>query len=156
MQRVMGKLPTIPEYYKEFIDSSVDLNWQPKQCCPFHKEDTPSFSYSRDKGVWRCFGGCHCGGDVIELHRKNYKLRSRKEAEKSLYDLYGVPVVQCKTADIDRETVRDDVVEDNVIRLKALLLANCVERWLELDYVMSKYPVEILDIKELLSKWERG
>lgn len=61
-----------------------------------------------------------------------------------------------KTAEIDRELVRDNVVEDNVVRLKALLLANCIERWLELDYVMSKYPVEILDIKDLVSKWEGG
>lgn len=156
MPRVMGRMPTIPEYYKEFIDSSVDLLSEPKQCCPFHNEDTPSFSYSRDKGVWRCFGGCHCGGDVIELHRKNYKLGSRSDAEKSLHSLYGVTVKRVTSAEIDRETVRDDVIEDNAIRLKALLLANCPDRWLELDYVMSKYPLEIMDIQELISRWEKG
>jgi len=32
--------------------------------CPFHKDDTPSFSVSPEKGLWHCFG-CGAGGDVI-------------------------------------------------------------------------------------------
>ena len=49
---VKGRLPTIPEYYMDFINKNVDLTKEPKQCCPFHKEDTPSFSYSAMKKVW--------------------------------------------------------------------------------------------------------
>ena len=32
--------------------------------CPFHKDDTPSFWVSPEKGLWHCFG-CGAGGDVI-------------------------------------------------------------------------------------------
>ena len=87
-RKIVGRFPTIPEYYTLMINSSVDLIEEPKQCCPFHHEDTPSFSYSVSKNVWRCFGGCHTGGDVIELHRMNYHIRSREEAKQSLQRIF--------------------------------------------------------------------
>lgn len=148
-----GVLPTIPEYYREMINSNVDLTREPKQCCPFHKEDTPSFSYSAAKGVWRCFGGCKWGGDVIDLHQRNYGLRTRQEAEKSLNNLCGI----VKRVKLDTENkllfVNDSRVEDEQLYQKALRLANTVERWLELDYFMSQTPVEPSGLAGLLEKW---
>ncbi len=35
-------------------------------CCPFHQEDTPSFSVVSDQGFFYCFG-CHVGGDVFKF-----------------------------------------------------------------------------------------
>lgn len=35
-------------------------------CCPFHSERTPSFSVSRVKGMYKCFG-CGVTGDVIDF-----------------------------------------------------------------------------------------
>lgn len=37
-----------------------------KQCCPFHREKTPSFYISQSKQIFKCFG-CGKGGDVINL-----------------------------------------------------------------------------------------
>ena len=35
-------------------------------CCPFHSEQTPSFSVVPDKGFFYCFG-CHAGGNVFKF-----------------------------------------------------------------------------------------
>jgi len=150
-----GRLPTIPEYYRDFINSRVNLTNDPKQCCPFHKEDTPSFSYSSERKVWRCFGGCKCGGDVVELHRKNYGLASREEALISLKRLYRVK------DSVRTLTHREDVLEVDTYKiekeslLSALSMrARSVSRWLELDYIMSKYPLEVQDLRDLKELWD--
>jgi DNA primase len=35
--------------------------------CPFHEDDTASFSVSEKKNLWHCLGACRAGGDVIEF-----------------------------------------------------------------------------------------
>lgn len=152
MERILGRFPTIPEYYQRFINEKVDLISQPKQCCPFHKEDTPSFSYSVEREKWRCFGACACGGDVIDLHRKNYRLQTREDAEKSLRALFEV-----RAQDVSRQMASIFVDETKVDLLaayeKACILANNPERWIALDYVMSKYPTNVVELQELVEKW---
>ena len=53
----------------EIISDYVSLKRQGKNyvgLCPFHLEDTPSFTVSPDKQIFYCFG-CHKGGGVINL-----------------------------------------------------------------------------------------
>jgi hypothetical protein len=150
-----GRLPTIPEYYKDFINSRVNLTNESKQCCPFHKEDTPSFSYSPERKIWRCFGGCKCGGDVIELHKKNYDLASREEALNSLKGLYGVKdsvrVLTCREDELEVDTYK---IEKESLLSALSIRARSISRWLELDYIMSKYPVEAQDLRDLKELWD--
>ena len=146
---------TVPEYYKKYIDKNVNLTDTPKVCCPFHKEDTPSFSYNPVTGRWRCFGACKVGGDVIALHQKNYKLSSRKEAESSLKSLLGIqPTVPKTLSDLNEPVVlnEDDIELDKIYNL-CLLHANSVDRWIDMDYIMSISPVDIYRLKDLLKKW---
>jgi len=56
--------------------------------CPFHKDDTPSFVVSPEKGLWHCFG-CGEGGDVIAFLMKIENL-SFIEAVKQLAAEAGV------------------------------------------------------------------
>jgi hypothetical protein len=147
MSKELDRLPTIPEYYKERVDPNVDLETEPYQPCPFHNETTgKSLSYSKQLGIFRCFGKCHCGGDVIDMHRLNYRLKSREEAKRSLYSLYNISFED--TISFEKEEVEVD--EKDVHRRRAyslsLKLAQTPDDWIELDYILSKVPY---DVKEL-------
>lgn len=56
--------------------------------CPFHKEKTPSFTISREKGLYHCFG-CKAGGSVVDFIMKmeNY---SFPEAVEYLAKMFNV------------------------------------------------------------------
>ena len=140
----MNKLPTIPEYFKAHVDSTIDLVATPHCACPFHGEVSgKSFSYKIDGDIWSCFGACHIlGGDVVALHKLNYKLASREEAERSLYAMYNVkrtPVTNFKKRVIDINP--EDVMRRRVYAL-AIKCARTPDDWLALDYILSKVPYE--------------
>jgi len=44
-----------------------------KACCPFHSENTPSFTVSPQKQIYNCFGGCG-SGDAIKFVQEYEKL----------------------------------------------------------------------------------
>ena len=56
--------------------------------CPFHKEKTPSFNVSDDKGFYHCFG-CGKNGDIFNYLMETENL-SFVEALKTLADQAGI------------------------------------------------------------------
>ena len=62
--------------------------------CPFHSEKTPSFSVSRSKQMYYCFG-CHSGGNVITfiMQYENYTF---DEALRLLADRVGIKLPEIK------------------------------------------------------------
>lgn len=57
-------------------------------CCPFHSDNSPSFSVSRDKQLYHCFG-CGEGGNVFTFIMK-YENFTFPEAIKYLADRAGI------------------------------------------------------------------
>ena len=49
-------------------------------CCPFHEEKTPSFSVSRDKGLYYCFG-CHASGGAIKFLMEHQRMTFQEAVE---------------------------------------------------------------------------
>ena len=72
--------------------------------CPFHKDDTPSFVVSREKGLWHCFG-CGEGGDIISFLMKIEKI-SFVKAAKRLAAEAGVDFETSEDSS-DRERLRE-------------------------------------------------
>ena len=53
----------------DYIDKYVPLKKQGKDyfgCCPFHGENTPSFSVNEQKQFYHCFG-CGANGDIVKF-----------------------------------------------------------------------------------------
>ncbi|MCL5037512.1 MAG: DNA primase [Chloroflexi bacterium] len=61
-----------------------------KGLCPFHKEKTPSFTYSPEKGLWYCFG-CGQGGTLIDFIIKTEHIEF-PQAVKILAERAGVRI----------------------------------------------------------------
>lgn len=59
-------------------------------CCPFHYEKTPSFSVSRSKGIYKCFGCGKAGSAVTFL--MEHESMSYIEAIKYLGRKYGIEI----------------------------------------------------------------
>ncbi len=63
-------------------------------CCPFHHEKTPSFSVSRDKQLYHCFG-CGAGGNLIQFVM-NIEQLTFPEAVKFLGDKAGLALTEAE------------------------------------------------------------
>ncbi|MCL6558951.1 MAG: hypothetical protein K6U74_09130 [Firmicutes bacterium] len=58
--------------------------------CPFHQERTPSFTVSREKNIFYCFG-CGAGGDTIKLVSLALGVRPGEAAKIIAHD-FGLPL----------------------------------------------------------------
>lgn len=140
---------TIPSYFKSDINQSIDLtkpfigkdgtSYRPGMIpCPFHKEDTPSFSYDARRGIWRCFGKCHCGGDVIRLHQVNRHLVSYDKATDELAKRLHIDITAVDFNEVEL------YVDVKLAKLKSLQVqaesyATNINDVIELDYIRTKY-----------------
>lgn len=79
---------SIVELVRQYVPHLKKAGKTWKACCPFHKEKTPSFTVSDEKGLYYCFG-CQEGGDIFDFLMKVENL-SFNEAKQKLADLAGV------------------------------------------------------------------
>lgn len=146
------KLPTIPEYFQRFVNKNVDLETETSIPCPFHHEQKgKSFTYSPSKGIFRCWGACHTGGDVYELHRLNFRLRTKAEAKKSLNLIYGIDEMEF-SMEKPEVHVRESVVNEKVLYGKALRCARTITDKVELVQIMSVVPVDIAQLENYVNR----
>ena len=87
VEQIKDKLDIV-EFIRQYVPSLKRAGKTYKACCPFHKEKTPSFTCSSEKGLFYCFG-CQEGGDIFAFLMKMENLSFREAVEK-LADIAGV------------------------------------------------------------------
>lgn len=87
-----------------------------KALCPFHEEDTPSFSINPRGGYCHCFG-CGAGGDVIAFVMLYFK-KTFWEAVIFLANRGGIPVLELRPenqAQIEEDRCIQDILSDTAV-----------------------------------------
>jgi len=98
----------------EIVSEYVRMKKQGKNyvgLCPFHLEDTPSFSVSPEKQIFYCFG-CQKGGNVIHFIMEQENL-TLPEAACLLADRVGVTIPSGKMSELDfaRQSVNQKLMD---------------------------------------------
>jgi DNA primase len=89
--------------------------------CPFHKEKTPSFHVSPEKGIFKCYG-CGEGGDVFAYVQKIRGL-DFPDTVRDLANRYGVQLVESveQRQEQDRRSMIRALYEEACIYYQSLL-----------------------------------
>ena len=82
-----------------------------KALCPFHNEKTPSFTVSRDRQIYYCFG-CEKHGDAINFLQE-YEGLTFYEALRKLADRVGIRLPATTERDNKDEFLRTQLIELN-------------------------------------------
>ena len=53
----------------------------------------------------------------------------------------------------NKQLISEEKIDDNIVYARAVALADRPERWIELDYEMSKTPFDRNAIEQLINKW---
>ncbi len=92
--------------------------------CPFHGEDTPSFSVSPEMGLFYCFG-CQAGGDVFQFLMRRDNL-TFPEAAQRLADKVGVSLPSRELTPDEQRALRRREVLYAVCERAAVLFQACL------------------------------
>ena len=107
-----------------------------KGCCPFHKEKTPSFHVSPDKGFAHCYG-CKESVDAIGFVEKTEGL-SFVDAVKMLAERIGIEIEETRTPQERREAAAAKDAKDSVYRANEI-----AAQWFEKNLWSGKIPTGI-------------
>jgi DNA primase catalytic core len=99
----------------DVIGNRIDLNRQNKALCPFHEEQTPSFSVNAKGQYFHCFG-CGAGGDAIRFIELSERM-SFMEALSVLAGQAGIELPQLDGAAL--ETLKTQRSIEDVLTVTA-------------------------------------
>ena len=98
ISEVLGKYISLKRHGKEY-----------QALCPFHKEKTPSFTVSDEKGFYHCFG-CGAHGDAVSFLMQHQQM-SYTDAVRQLADQAGIFIPEEKPEDIEKQNYTDSLYD---------------------------------------------
>lgn len=142
---------TVPTYFINHIDHTIDLNINRYCLCPFHIEDTPSFVYKAEEDYWRCFGACRTGGTAIDLHKHKFGFESHFDALLDLRerfgDMYNLQFKNFFLDELNGELSIDDIIKKSSSGLSREDFLNSNEK--SITTILSSIENELARIKIL-------
>jgi DNA primase len=87
-------------------------------CCPIHKGTNPrQFSVNLEKSIWKCFGNCQAGGNVLDFVARMEGVEIR-EAALLLKDWFGIESEPEPEGEGDRPALadREENKEEKLVR----------------------------------------
>lgn len=126
------------EFYRKYLPDLQQKGSKLWACCCWHQETKPSFCVDPELGLWRCFGACNEGGDVIKFYEKNFSV-SFSEAVHALAEMYGY---ELQISD-EEKAYRD---ECNKIYTVNEFVASKYQEYLEKDTEAWNYVTQIRGI----------
>ena len=94
--------------------------------CPFHHEDTPSFSVNPEKGIFKCFG-CGKGGNAVGFVQEMEHL-TFAEAVRKLGDRYHVAIPEKAMSPEEQRLHAERQAMLSAHKEAAAFYASCVDR----------------------------
>src|ERR1700752_4623821 len=120
IEQIKSRLP-ITEVLSTYITLEPSGS-QYKARCPFHNENTASFSVSPERGLYYCFG-CGAKGDILTLVEQ-FEGLDFKGALKILADRAGIPLTTSHTTAPDKTDGMYDALETATKKYQAVLQTN--------------------------------
>ena len=127
----------------DIISEYVQLKKQGRNyfgLCPFHGENTPSFSVSSDKQIFHCFG-CGAGGNVfsflMEIEGVSFQEAAFKLAEKANIEL-GNKLSQPFNKSISNDAIQMIDAHNLLSKFYHHLLVNTKEGQHALEYLLKR------------------
>lgn len=145
----------------DFIGSYVTLKKRGKHyigLCPFHQEQTPSFTVSAERQMWYCFGVCKEGGDVVSFLMK-YDNISFREALQELARIAGIKIESLTISD-SKSDKREKIYTVNRLAAKFYhyILTQTALGTQAMDYLhgrkLTKEMIELFEIGYAPDSWD--
>lgn len=135
-----------------FIDGMVPLKKRGSNyfaCCPFHDEQSPSFSVSVSKQFYHCFG-CKASGDVFEFTR-HYLGVSFQESVTRVAQYAGVAMPEDGKVDQERLIAKQNV-ENSLRKITAWFELHLKNNQAAMQYLLTNRKIQ----PELIAKYQLG
>jgi len=148
----------------EIISDYVQLKKQGRNyfgLCPFHGENTPSFSVSADKQIFHCFG-CGAGGNVfsflMEIEGISFLEAAVKLADKANIDLEMNPASVSQERKVPKELQAMLDAHELLTKFYHHLLVNTKEGQQALEYLLergfTRESIDKFQIGYSLNSWD--